>query len=440
MKPRNELALPSLGQRLTVTLGRPSGFDYLRLGLAVSVVVVHSRATTFGLFPGDVKDPVILLTRAPVHFSNAIVSSLLLVVSGVLVAVHKSILPMFFALSGFLVAGSLERSKTLVSFLGLRIIRIYPALTAEVLLSAFLIGPFVTSLPLASYFRDPLFLHYLLNTVGDIHYFLPGVFANNPWPGYVNYQLWTVPYELLCYATLAGLVLLGTFSRKIIIPLAVFALLVEYFAHRFRDAEPPIQSVIGHLDGQLLVAAFLAGVSLYIYRERIAWSLIIFTSAAISTVPLLWIIPYGECAAILTLSYMTVYLGLTNFKRRVIIRGADYSYGIYLYGFVNQQLFVHAAAPRSWYVNALVCVPLTALVAAVSWHFLEKPAQNLRRPLMQIERRYLELCNRLSTRLWAPRSVTAEAETVSAEPRSRLVPIDPKPSGERTSEAITSSD
>ena len=38
------------------------------------------------------------------------------------------ILPMFFALSGFLVAGSLERSRTLVQFFGLRALRIVPAL------------------------------------------------------------------------------------------------------------------------------------------------------------------------------------------------------------------------------------------------------------------------------------------------------------------------
>jgi peptidoglycan/LPS O-acetylase OafA/YrhL len=55
---------------------------------------------------------------------------------------------MFFALSGFLVAGSPERSKTLLTFLGLRAIRIYPALGVEVVLSALLIGTAVTTLPL----------------------------------------------------------------------------------------------------------------------------------------------------------------------------------------------------------------------------------------------------------------------------------------------------
>jgi hypothetical protein len=40
---------------------------------------------------------------------------------------------------------------------------------------------------------------------------------------------------------------------------------------------------------------------------------------------------------ILTITYVTVYLGLINFKRFSFVKGADYSYGIYLYGFAVQQ-------------------------------------------------------------------------------------------------------
>jgi peptidoglycan/LPS O-acetylase OafA/YrhL len=402
MKLRNDSALASLEERLFATLGRPSGFDYLRLGLAVSVIVVHSRITTFGI-PRDVTHATELLTGTTIRPFNTVISTILFVVDGILVAGHKSILPMFFALSGFLVAGSLERSKTLLKFLGLRVIRIYPALAVEVLLSAFLIGASVTTSPLTSYFRDPLFLRYLLNVVGDIHFYLPGVFENNPWPRLVNYQLWTVPYELLCYAILAGLLLFGSVLRRVMIPLAAFGVAVADIINRPLTEEMHAPSITGHVEGQLLVVAFLAGVSLYLHREKISWSFPMFAGALTATLPLLWLIPYGEYPAMLTLTYVTVYLGLTNFKRLAIIRGADYSYGIYLYGFVNQQLFVLAAAPRFWIVNALVCVPLTTLVAAFSWHFLEKPAQKLRQPLSLAEQHYLALRNRLVDRVWRTR-------------------------------------
>lgn len=67
---------------------------------------------------------------------------------------------MFFALSGFLVAASFERTKTLGMFYGLRAIRIYPALAFDTIVSALILGPLFTGLPLSSYFSDPLFLRY----------------------------------------------------------------------------------------------------------------------------------------------------------------------------------------------------------------------------------------------------------------------------------------
>jgi len=170
----------------------------------------------------------------------------------------------------------------LFKFLGLRVIRIYPALVIEVLLSAFLIGASVTSLPLKNYFRDPLFWKYLLNSLGDIHFFLPGVFKNNPVPDLVNFQLWTVPYELFCYAILAGLVILGRVIRKVMIPLAAFGLVIHFMLN---DVQAP--SIVGRVNGELLVIAFLTGVSLYLYKDKIPWSFPILAGAMITSVPLL---------------------------------------------------------------------------------------------------------------------------------------------------------
>src|SRR4029077_15672800 len=82
----------------------------------------------------------------------------------------RLILPMFFALSGFLVAGSLERSRTLLMFLALRVIRIFPALSVEVLLSALILGPIFTSISFKSYFSSSEFWEYFLNIVGHVHF------------------------------------------------------------------------------------------------------------------------------------------------------------------------------------------------------------------------------------------------------------------------------
>ena len=95
----------------------------------------------------------------------------------------------FFALSGFLVAGSALRTKSVRVFLSFRVLRIVPALMTEVALSALVLGPIVTVKPLAQYFSGAEFYQYFGNILGLVRYPLPGVFANNPRANFVNANL-----------------------------------------------------------------------------------------------------------------------------------------------------------------------------------------------------------------------------------------------------------
>src|ERR1700744_2350383 len=147
-------------QRLVEGQNRPSGFDYLRIVLAVGVVLAHS----------------FLLPTGPAGENNWYFMFAPLIV------------PMFFALSGFLIAGSFERAKSLFVFFGLRVFRIAPALSVEVLISALILGPLLTDYSLRQYLAAPEFHAYFLNIVGEIHYVLPGVFLHNP-NNLVNGQL-----------------------------------------------------------------------------------------------------------------------------------------------------------------------------------------------------------------------------------------------------------
>ncbi|MCI0466590.1 MAG: acyltransferase [Beijerinckiaceae bacterium] len=283
-------------------------------------------------------------------------------------------------------------------------IRIYPALAVEVVLSAVLIGAAVTTLPLTQYFSDPLFLLYLRNALGDIHFYLPGVFADTPWRGMVNFQLWTVPFELLCYLTLIALTLAGCLRHKILFPLAAAGMAAAHVILRSYKYGWELPVIDGHFTGPLLVICFLTGLSLYFFKDKLVWSFGLFAAALTASIPLLWYGRYWDYPAIITVGYVTVYLGLTNFRRLLVIKGADYSYGIYLYGFVIQQLFVYLAEPRFWWQNALVCVPAACLFAAFSWHFVEKPAQKLKQPLALAERHYLAFKARLPVLLaFSPR-------------------------------------
>lgn len=193
------------------------------------------------------------------------------------------VLPMFFGLSGFLVAGSLKRSRTLISFFGLRVLRIVPALSVDVVLSALLLGPLFTDFSLAHYLTDPQFRRYFLNIVGDIHFTLPGLFLHNPRAATVNGQLWTIPAELQCYAMLGALAAAGLVRRRVILLVAVFAgqaLWVWVGLHR------PTTMVEIHNGANVatLVLSFVTGVTFYAWRDRVPLNLPLFLAAAAAAI------------------------------------------------------------------------------------------------------------------------------------------------------------
>lgn len=334
------------------TKGRSTGFDYLRVLLALGVIAWHSLPLSYG--PGEAA----IKQASPFSY-----------------ALSDLILPMFFALSGFLVAGSLDRNS-LVNFVGLRMIRIAPALAVEVFLSALLLGPMLTSFAIGDYFRDPLFSRYFLNIIGEIQYQLPGLFLDNPFPNVVNGQLWTVPWELKCYAVLTVLALVGLVKYRVGL-LMITVAGTAAFGVWYTFGNPA-------WGGTPLLVGFLVGVLVHRYKDVLPWSasFAVFAAALIAA---LFYLDLHYLAAF-PAAYFTVYLGLANPRKIALLRGADYSYGLYLYGFAIQQA-IAAIFPWSheWYWNLAISLPIACAFAAFSWHCVEKPALKLRIPLAKFD-------------------------------------------------------
>ncbi len=364
--------MESIGDRLAKANWRPSGFDYLRIGLATLIVLQHAEAISIRQDPN--------LWETPLN--------------GFLFA----LLPMFFALSGFLVTGSLLRSQTIAKFLGLRIIRIFPALVVEVILSAFLIGPFVTTLSLHDYFTSPIFFKYFLNMIGDVQLFLPETFKGNFIP-YVNLQLWTIPFELYCYISIAIFALLGVKKWPIAAPILTVLSITSYMLfHGIRhDWELGLTGGFG-APGIFLVFSFLAGVCFYIYKDKIPWSPALFVASCVLVIIFgefrdykyaFWnyLYPFFIC-------YVTVFLGSSNKKRIKLIETADYSYGMYLYHFVIlQTLYYFLPITHHYFTMVFAGVPLVVIFAALSWHLIERPALGFRGKLDLWETRLLNIIN-----------------------------------------------
>lgn len=347
---------------------RPSGFDYMRIILASLVIVMHSVATSNGIEANQV------LWESPLG------------------GFFKLILPMFFALSGFLVSGSMDRCETIISFAGLRLIRIYPALAVEVLISAILIGPIVTTVSLQSYFTDPQFLRYLVNVTGHISYILPGVFEDNPLPDIVNGQLWTVKWELACYIVLIGLIILGIKKHRIVGIIGFLAYGALCLFDQMHGNDGLVNTTATYVPGKVLVLYFLAGVIGYQFRSSIPYSPILIALSGLASYILLAKYSSGPYIALLPTVYLTIGLGVTEVQRSWLSRIADASYGVFLYGFAVQQFYAWLiGGTHPWWLNLGLALPTSIVIGLLSWNLLEKPIMKRRKIVYWVEDRSLQL-------------------------------------------------
>lgn len=282
----------------------------------------------------------------------------------------------FFVLSGYLVTLSLQRSPHLLEFARRRALRIYPALITLCLLCVLVLGPWMTTLPLATYWQHGVTWDYLKTaTAWFIKYPLPGVFYDNPMPITVNGALWSLPYELTCYGVLALLSLLPA-PLRFKVPLVGAALMVVLLL-RPSDASTGAFDLIRGMDyyhGKLGVL-FALGAVFACWRTHVRptlWSALALLGGAL-------LLPHGAWQLLLYLlgaGTLTLWLALyARWLPRVPVRMGDWSYGAYLYGFPVQQVLAHYKLHQVSFVGyVLASTALTFALAGLSWHWIEKPA------------------------------------------------------------------
>jgi peptidoglycan/LPS O-acetylase OafA/YrhL len=268
----------------------------------------------------------------------------------------------FFIISGFLIARSWDLRGSNVQYFENRALRILPALWTVVLVSTFVVGPLVTTLPLSAYFSDPSTWRYLLNLVFEHQRVLPGVFRGGLFP-VVNAPLWSLAHEALFYLVLAALgLLLGQRLRQVLVVLLLIALA--------QDVMLPAGHGLGGMSSSL-VGYFLGGAVAWHFRGFIPLNrrLLLLALAAIG-VQLAW--PFCDAVCTLSLPYVVLWLGLHRppAALRHFIRN-DYSYGLYVWGMICQQCVLVAGITGFW-PHAVVAAVVAALCAYGSWHLVEK--------------------------------------------------------------------
>jgi peptidoglycan/LPS O-acetylase OafA/YrhL len=353
----------SLGDQLDRHRGFGPGFDFLRISLALGIVVWHS----FGLAQGGFN-----IEQVPVAWFAG-----------------YGMLYLFFALSGFLIAGSAQR-LSLGNFLVNRGLRIFPALVVEVLLSAFVLGALFTELPVGEYLSNLGTYLYLTNILGLMNFYLPGVFKGNS-VDVVNYSLWTVPYEFLCYFIMSAFMIFGLLRRPALVVALAAAMAIIGLALVLFAAGPQSESGLIKLcysafteRGSRLIVAFMLGIAAYLLRYRIPYShaafglsmLFLFGLAALGPLT----VPSLNVLASLPLVYVMAYLGASNVPMPPVFHERDYSYGIYLYGMPIQQMMISLFPNVTSPVAQLgLAIPAIICFAAFSWHLIERPILRQRR-------------------------------------------------------------
>jgi peptidoglycan/LPS O-acetylase OafA/YrhL len=310
---------------------RENNFDIVRLLLATLVVFFH-----VGYISGSPQ-----FESLPRYFSGH------LAVEG------------FFAISGFLIFASYERSTSLKDYFIKRAARILPGYwlsTALCLFIAFCYGSFHVGRFLLG---NLTFANFLANSI-------PGVFPSNPSTG-MNGALWTIKIEVMFYLLVPVIVWLCRRLSRDLVLWTIFVLSIIYRVSMVNHETYALQ-----LPGQL--SFFMIGALIHyhvrFFEEQGKWLCLGAALLYAAHVATGWFAFRPAAIATLTLGaslLLPVVKGPT--------RWGDFSYGTYVLHWPIIQVIVALGVFRA---NAWAGLALTLAVVAVaaplSWFFVEKPS------------------------------------------------------------------
>lgn len=327
-----------------VSGGRQNNFNLIRMVAASGVLVSHA-------FP-------IALGPAAVQPFERWLDGITLGTVSVIV---------FFALSGFFITKSFDQGRDWRRFLRARAYRLYPALIGVLCLTVLVAGLVLTRVDAATFWRAApgYVLRHL--TLVKPEYALPGTFTGNPYGAPINGSLWTLFYEVLCYAGVFVAGITGQLRRG---PLACAALLV-LAALSVGDELISLPGRVSNLAD--LALPFGLGGAIYLWRARVPLSPLLLAALAG-----LAALAQGTAAFPLTLtlalSYGAFWIGFAQWRPLLgYNRLGDYSYGTYIFAFPIQQTLAGAGVVDPW-VNMALALPATWTCAVLSWHLIEAPA------------------------------------------------------------------
>lgn len=357
----------SLGEALG---GHRNSLGLLRLILAATVIFDHA-------FPlgGFGTDPLWNLTHHQASLGSIAVAG-------------------FFVISGYLIAKS-GMSADVVQFFWRRILRIFPAYWGVLIFTAVIVAPIIWLLMGRS-----LGTYFTFAGDGPVHYFAANwtlnigtygiydIYADTTPYGIsighssvFNGSVWTLIYEWTCYLVIGVGVAFGVLTRaRLVVPiLTVFVFILQIV---FLVDSTAVATFIPFFADQYrlnLLMTFLFGSCLAVYSKSIPFD---DRLGVLAGVVMLLTLRYGgfTVVGLAAGAYFVMYLGarLGGPLRRVGAKN-DYSYGVYVYGFLVQQTLAFFGVYRLGYLPfTLIALVVSLGFAWLSWHGIEKHAMALK--------------------------------------------------------------
>lgn len=292
----------------------------------------------------------------------------------------------FFALSGYLVYRSLEADSRARRFALARALRIYPGAAVNAV-ACVVFGAAVTAWSAEAYWADGATWRYLVHNVLILlppsAFQLPGVLGESRFPA-VNVPIWTLKYELLCYAALFAVVRTAGHQLARVLGFIVLLATAAFVYGRVMSWSPrPGVDTLGDFDTPHVVRFFMVFFASALYaaigplrpRTRVVLALALAVVWLLAPVAAL-----RFTAAIYLIGLGALELGQSRWLfSRAYHRIGDLSYGTYLYAYPLQMLtLARWLTPTNFWALTAVDVAVTLGCAALSWRLVERPALRLK--------------------------------------------------------------
>jgi peptidoglycan/LPS O-acetylase OafA/YrhL len=289
----------------------------------------------------------------------------------------------FFLISGYLICQSYESSKTLFSYLAKRALRIYPAFIVCTLFCLYIFLPLTGNshlLKTIDFFTES---KYLLKSLALSTPYIEGVSLNSN-VKIINGSVWTIRYEFICYLMIPLIALLGLTKRRVLVWAVSIMLIYIYFIanNLFIVIRNEAFLVIREL--LRFSTTFLIGICFYKFKDVILWNRHITITCLVCLISLTFLFPKFGGLGLMTFGAYLLFNFALNYKNKItesIGSRNDISYGVYLYAWPIQILFIHHVPDINPWMLTFNTVALATLLGFASWILIEKP-------FIQLKKRY----------------------------------------------------